>query len=549
MKNLSGKIFITQKSVLQIFISQIFISRIFIALIGILIFVTSAHAVEDYHTKRFFTGSTLGHIYVNEWKVDKAYESAEKLIKEDPQNKDNRFLMCLALFYKGDYEESIKYIDEGNPDGSDIYGLIKTTYEQTKNFVRRESEHFIVSYLPGKDEILAEGTLSALEGAYKNIGADLGFYPESKILVEIYPTIKAFTAVSTLTKEDIEISGTIALCKFNRLMITSPRVLLRGYRWMLTLSHEYIHYVVYNLSRTNAPIWFHEGIAKYFEDRFDSDTLGAMTPSSENVLSRRLKNDSLVTLKQMHPSMAKLKSGEDVQVAFAEVNTIIGYMVELKGFDSIKEILRLMSEGKEDYQAVKEVFGISLDEFMQNWKSHMLASNLRQIPGMHITGMDVKIKSDENLSEEAIESEELKSHQSKELKEFITLGNLLRDRGRFTAASFEYEKAYEEDPFSVVALTKLAHSYMLLNKTDKALKILKESEKLYPNYVTTIYRIGMIYMAKEDYKKSIKYFNESIKINPFIPSVRENLMHIYESLGKDELGNKQKGILQILQGS
>lgn len=529
MKNLSGKILVL--------------------LIGIFVIVNSAHAVEDYHTKRYFAGSSIGHLYINEWKIDKAYEIAEDLIKKDPEDNDNKFLMCLALFYSGNYEEALKYIDEENLDGKEIFNIIKITHEQTKDFVRRESEHFIISYLPGKDEILVEGAISALEGAYENIGADLGFYPESKILVEIYPTIKSFTAVSTLTKEEIETSGTIALCKFNRLLITSPRVLLRGYRWMSTLSHEYIHYVVYNLSRSKAPIWFHEGIAKYFEDRFDSDTLGAMTPSSENVLSRRLKNDSLVTLEQMHPSMAKLESGEDVQLAFAEVNTMIDYMIELKGMDAIKNILKLMSEGKEDFQAISEVMGISLDEFQKNWKTRMLASGLKEIPGMHVTGMGVKIKSNENLSEEAIEKEEMEEGHSKELREFITLGNLLRDRGRFTAASFEYKKAYDEDPFSIVALTKLAHSYMLLNKLDDALKILKESEKLYPDYVTTIYRIGMVYMAKEEYEKSLVYFKESLEINPFIPSVREDMMHIYKSLGQEELGDKQKEILLKLQGS
>lgn len=523
--------------------------KILIAFIMIFLVATSAFAVEDYHTVNYFNNQAfIGNMYINSWKIDQAYEMAQKLIKEDPKNKSNRFLMCLALFYSGKYEEALEYIDEDNPDGKFIFDVIKITHEQTKDFLRKEGEHFIVSYKPGRDAILADDALSALEGAYENLGKDLGFYPKSKLIVEIYPTVNSFTAVSTLTKEEIETSGTIALCKFNRLMITSPRVLLRGYRWRRTLCHEYVHYIVYNLSGSKAPIWIHEGIAKYLEDRFSSDVVGAIVPTSESLLSMRLKNDTLVTIEQMSPSMAKLKSGEDVQLAFAEVNSMVEYMVKLKGFQSIKNLLAQMNAGKEDYQAIESVFDVPLIKFQEEWRNYAIASDLREIPGMHITGMDVKLKSNEELSDEAIESEELKGEgHSKEEREFITLGNLLRDRGRTTAASFEYEKGYKESPFSIVSLTKLGYSYMLENRLDEALKILYEAMELYPDYVTTYYRLGLTYLAKEDYDKSLKYFNESLEINPFIPAVRENMIHIYNMRGDEESAKKHQKILDVLQ--
>ena len=39
-------------------------------------------------------------------------------------------------------------------------------------------------------------------------------------------------------------SGTIAICKYNKLMFTSPKAMLRGYEWLDTLSHEYVHFVI-----------------------------------------------------------------------------------------------------------------------------------------------------------------------------------------------------------------------------------------------------------------------------------------------------------------
>src|SRR5439155_1682145 len=83
----------------------------------------------------------------------------------------------------------------------------------------------------------------------------------------LYGEVADLAKVSTLTLKEIETSGTIALCKFNRLMIVSPRALVRGYPWLDTLAHEFTHFVVSRASHNTVPIWFHEGLAKFEEQR------------------------------------------------------------------------------------------------------------------------------------------------------------------------------------------------------------------------------------------------------------------------------------------
>ena len=56
--------------------------------------------------------------------------------------------------------------------------------------------------------------------------------------------------MSPLTEDEIETTGTIALSKYNKLMVVSPRATLFGYPWMDTLAHEYTHLVVSRGSRT-----------------------------------------------------------------------------------------------------------------------------------------------------------------------------------------------------------------------------------------------------------------------------------------------------------
>ena len=82
-----------------------------------------------------------------------------------------------------------------------------------------------------------------MEKSYEAIGAELGYFPKEKVRVEVAPDATSFNAISTLSLRDIEETGAVGICKFNKLMIISPRALSFGYRWVDSLSHEYLHYV------------------------------------------------------------------------------------------------------------------------------------------------------------------------------------------------------------------------------------------------------------------------------------------------------------------
>src|SRR5262249_48280034 len=150
-----------------------------------------------------------------------------------------------------------------------------------RDFATFESGHFVIRVPKGPDELLAPYALEALEAARAALATDFGWAPEGKVRVEVYADTAALAQVSTLTLKEIETSGTIALCKWNRLMIVSPRALVRGYAWLDTLNHEYTHFVVTVLSRNHVPIWLHEGIAKFEERRWRASAGGGLTPSME----------------------------------------------------------------------------------------------------------------------------------------------------------------------------------------------------------------------------------------------------------------------------
>jgi hypothetical protein len=183
--------------------------------------------------------------------------------------------------------------------------------------------------------------------------------PTAPVRVEIYEEIADLARVSTLTLHEIETSGTIALCKWNRLMIVSPKALLRGYPWLDTLTHEYTHYIVSRAGRGQVPLWVHEGLAKFEEKRWRGPSGGGLSPAMEQLLSTALQKKRLISFEQMSPSMAKLPSQEDTALAFAEVYTFIEYLHGRAGFGGIRSLIRSLADGLGEARAMQTAFGVS----------------------------------------------------------------------------------------------------------------------------------------------------------------------------------------------
>jgi hypothetical protein len=192
----------------------------------------------------------------------------------------------------------------------------EATEEATRGFARRESAHFVILYQPGKDEVLVDLAAETLEAAWREIGGDLGYRPAGKVRVEILPRVADLARVSPLTEREIETSGTIALCKYNKLMLVTPRATLLGYPWLDSLAHEYTHFVVARITEDRAPVWMHEGIAKFEESRWRAvPGAGGLGPTLEHLLAMALRKGRLIGFDEMHPSLAKLPSQEAAATA------------------------------------------------------------------------------------------------------------------------------------------------------------------------------------------------------------------------------------------
>jgi hypothetical protein len=171
----------------------------------------------------------------------------ERYLREHPRSSRTGELEVLTAFYSGDYEAAAQRVEELRLDPrtpTDLGAfadIIVQTYETTKAYETFRYENFEVRYAPGDDEILVPYAIDTLKAATEALEAELGVKMVSPVRLEIYPDADSLSRVSTLSVEAIRTTGTIALSKWGRLMIASPRTLLRGYPWLDTIAHEYVH--------------------------------------------------------------------------------------------------------------------------------------------------------------------------------------------------------------------------------------------------------------------------------------------------------------------
>jgi tetratricopeptide (TPR) repeat protein len=484
---------------------------------------------------------------VEEQRIEEAGRELEPLLRARPHDPEVAFVDGDLAMHRGEYAraadrfgEAMKLRGRIGDEAKQLRDLARATDETTKGYVSLRGKHFVVWHKPGKDDLLAPYALDALEKAMAALGDDLGWRPTEPVRVEIYPEVADLARVSTLTLKEIETSGTIALCKYNRLMIVSPRALVAGYPWLDTLNHEYTHYVVTRISRNTVPIWLHEGIAKFEERRWRGPSGGGLTPVMEHLLALGVQHKHLITFAEMHPSMAKLPSQEDTALAFAEVYTVVEFLHERDGWTSVRALIKRFADGK-PFDAKN-----GMAELEATWRNWLHGKKLRMHPGLLPAEAELRFKKGAGKTTEASEDDSARIGEERARK-LARLGGMLRARHRLAAAATEYEKAQAIVGAGHPSVAnKLARTYLELGDPARAISAAEPELELYPDQAAPNATLGEAWLRKGDNKKAAQYLAAALAINPFDPAVHCGLSQAWRALD-DARADGEAGICQSLK--
>jgi tetratricopeptide (TPR) repeat protein len=450
--------------------------------------------------------------------------SAERAFAETPEalqkTPEGTLQAGMIAFYAGRYEVAARALESAVaglsksprlPEYRKLLEWAAAARDLTRDFVEARSPdgRFLVRHAPGLDAVLVDYALATLAAADEALKRRLGIVVPGPIRLEIYPSARAFAQVSSLSLENIETTGTVALCKWNRLMIATPRSLLYGYPWLDTIQHEFVHLALTYASKNHAPVWFHEGLAKLYERTWRGEEPRAgLTPPAEAALQRAAREQRLITFDAMHPSIAMLPSQEDAALAFAEVSTLLEHVREARGDSALRNAISRMAEGADAREALGAAVHASFGAVESAWRDSIPARQKPRDADAH----ELKVRLVERGASDPsadVGGERAKKH--------LRLGDLLWGQHRTQAAASEYKSGQRSDPDDAILASRVARAALALARPADAVTALNQALAVHPQHAPLLSLRGRAALALGDLAGARTFLAEAIRQNPFDP--------------------------------
>jgi len=227
------------------------------------------------------------------------------------------------------------------------------------------SEHFVVRYRPGVDEVLAREMPPILERIHERVTGEgpggIDFEPSRRTVIELMPDHEWFS---------VRITGmpqihTMAASTGPVIAMESPREgpghRAGPYDWARVVQHEYAHTVTLARTRNRIPHWFTEAAAVYLEDApRPTPWIGLLTEAHEK--------DELFDLGEISIAFVRPERPQDRTLAYAQGHWMYEFMIQRWGGDAPLHLMDRYAAGEDEAGAMRAVLGVSRDEFMARFR-------------------------------------------------------------------------------------------------------------------------------------------------------------------------------------
>jgi tetratricopeptide (TPR) repeat protein len=387
--------------------------------------------------------------------------------------------------------------------------------------------HVQAVFADPKDALLAPYLFDAMAAAREALGADLGVRPDHPVRFEFLDDPLKLAMVTPLSVENIRTTGTVGVTKYRRIMMITPRVMVYGYGWIDTAVHEYVHYLLTMRTGNQAPVWLQEGLAKLLETRWRLAQPPPLEPAIAHHLHQAIVRDDLVTLEEMYPSVAMLPSQERAALAYAEVETMLGLLLDRRGAAGIETLLDRVALGDDAKDALAAAWGDDFETFMDEWKAVTRRATAKAQEGP-LGGPEFKGSEAEGEPEEPLG--DVFSHLGGgKTRQHARLGGLLQQRGHDDAAAQQYEKARAADKRAredAVLSRRLGKLYGKLERWGDAVPLLQVAAKADPEDANLAAAQGRALLRSGDAARAREALGRAVRVNPFIPALHCDLAEL-----------------------
>jgi tetratricopeptide repeat protein len=280
---------------------------------------------------------------------------------------------------------------------------------------------------------------------------ELGVKLPRPLRIEVVRDHYSLAAMTGLPEEAARTTGTVAVAKWGRVTMLSPRAASHGYPWADTLMHEMTHLAVTRASTDRAPLWLQEGVAKRQETRWRDPFAFDDAPPADATAKTGFAKGLALPLDRLGPSIAMLPTAEQAMVAFAEVTSFVRYWTREAGEPALPKLLSSLSNqpGPDAVNAaLVETSGTDLHGWDERWRAY-----LQTTP----TTRDVPIAGESHMS-----------GGGRQLIRNVRLGDLLAERKHDGPAVRYFEKATAASSHDPSLRARLARSLTALGRLEEA---------------------------------------------------------------------------------
>lgn len=427
----------------------------------------------------------------------KYYEEAEQRMPQLIQVRGRHGMVKMRL---GEEPAAAKLLEESfkeDPFNVRVKNMLEVL-DVLQGYAVLETEHFVIRFDRGRDELLAKAMAEYLEGeVYPQMVAVLGHVPEGKSLFEIFNRAKNTRGHSWFSARMIGLPfiGTVGACGGKIVALASPNDMPQKYHWGRVLKHEFVHVVNLQQTSFNIPHWFTEGIAVRLEEM--------PRPTSWNdVLAKRRGEDKLFDLSDINYGFIRPGSGDDWTLAYCQAELYCDYMIATYGDDAIAKLLAAYQENLTTAAALKKSFAVDIKDFEKGYRQ-FVDDELKRI------GKDTAKDQDEELSLAELEKRVAKTPGDATLQAKLALAHFTANDA--PAARKAALAAQELDAKQPLAAYVLARLQIKIGDNDAARDLLLAvHDDAQPNE-RVIGLLAAIDLEREDFAAAEKYYRLGLK--------------------------------------
>jgi hypothetical protein len=363
--------------------------------------------------------------------------------------------------------------------------------------VRDEERGVVIHLQDDDDRALVPELVATAALVRETLIRDLGVELPRPLRIDLVRDQFTLAAMTGLPEEAARTTGTVAVAKWGRVTMISPRATGHGYPWLDTLAHEMTHLALTRGTLDRAPLWLQEGVAKREETRWREAQPLDDVPPIDAVAATGMDKGLGRSLDELGPSIAMLPTAEQASVAFAEVQSFIRFWAREEGDDALPKLvarLRTTRRSDEVSQAIKDVSGTDLAGWDKRWRAH-LTTVPRDLPPELAPGGDMPHR--------------------QEVVRRVRLGTLLHERGHDAAAAIELGRAEPLVPADATVRCYLAEALVGVGDRQNATLLVEKVDDLHTRFGGWWSMHGLLHPEPEGDRS----FALGIALDPLTPGV------------------------------